>query len=90
MLAPIEIFGVDDFADSAVVIKARLRTAPIQQWNVGREYRRRLKKAFDAAGIEIPFPHRTLIMGEASRPFEILLKGAEDVSRAAGSAKPAA
>src|SRR5688572_11965613 len=38
MLDPIEIFGVDDFKDSEVTIKARLKTAPIQQWNVGREY----------------------------------------------------
>lgn len=74
MLAPIEIFGVDDFADSAVIIKARFKTRPLQQFNVGREYRRRLKKAFDAAGIEIPFPHRTLYMGEASPPFQLLMK----------------
>jgi small-conductance mechanosensitive channel len=76
MLGPIEIFGVDDFADSAVVIKARLKTRPLQQFTVGREYRRRLKKAFDAEGIEIPFPHRTLYMGEASQPFELLTKEA--------------
>jgi small-conductance mechanosensitive channel len=74
MLEPIEVFGVDDFADSAVTIKARLKTMPLQQWNVGREYRRRLKKAFDAQGIEIPFPHRTLYMGEASPPFELVMK----------------
>jgi small conductance mechanosensitive channel len=78
MLAPIEVFGVDNFADSAVVIKARIKTQPIKQWMVGREYRRRLKKAFDAAGIEIPFPHRTLYMGEASRAFDVLLKEAAD------------
>ncbi|HSF10312.1 MAG TPA: mechanosensitive ion channel family protein [Nitrospirales bacterium] len=71
MLEPIEVLGVDQFADSAVVIKARLKTLPIKQWVVGREYRRRLKKAFDAKGIEIPFPHRTLYMGEASLPFTV-------------------
>ena len=71
ILEPIEIFGVDQFEDSAVVIKARLKTVPIQQWFVGREYRRRLKKAFDAKNIEIPFPHRTLYMGEASAPFKV-------------------
>lgn len=80
ILEPIEIFGVDDFADSAVVIKARLKTLPIQQWNVGREYRRRLKKAFDAEGIEIPFPHRSIYVGEATKPFEIQLKEAAAVS----------
>jgi small conductance mechanosensitive channel len=71
ILEPIEILGVDQFGDSAVVIKARLKTLPIKQWMVGREYRRRLKKAFDEKGIEIPFPHRTLYMGEASRPFTV-------------------
>ena len=71
ILEPIEVFGVDQFGESEVVIKARLKTLPIEQWTVGREYRRRLKKAFDAQGIEIPFPHRTLTMGEASPPFAI-------------------
>ena len=71
MIEPIEVFGVDQFGESEVVIKARIKTQPITQWTVGREYRRRLKKAFDAQGIEIPFPHRTLYMGEASSPFII-------------------
>ena len=80
ILEPIQIFGVDDFADSAVVIKARLKTLPIQQWNVGREYRRRLKKAFDAEGIEIPFPHRSIYVGEATKPFQVQLKEATTAS----------
>ena len=78
MLDTIEIFGVDDYGDSAVTIKARLRTLPLQQWFIGREYRRRLKKAFDASRIEIPFPHRTLYMGEASPAFQFALKAAEE------------
>jgi len=69
MLEPIEIMGVDAFGESEVVIKARIKTLPIEQWSVGREYRRRLKKAFDQENIEIPFPHRTLYMGEASPPW---------------------
>jgi moderate conductance mechanosensitive channel len=68
MLEPIEIFGVDGFTESAVIIKARLKTLPLQQFNVGREYRRRLKKAFDAAGIEMPLPQRILRTGETSQP----------------------
>ena len=71
IIEPIEIFGVDKFGESEVVMKARIKTQPMKQWEVGREYRRRLKKAFDAQGIEIPFPHRTLNMGEASNPFLI-------------------
>jgi small conductance mechanosensitive channel len=64
ILAPIEILGLDQFADSAVIIKARTKTKPIKQWAIGREFNRRLKIAFDAKNIEIPFPHVTLYMGE--------------------------
>jgi small conductance mechanosensitive channel len=63
LLEPLEILGVDQFADSAVIIKARLKTRPIKQWFVGREFNRLMKKAFDAEGIEIPFPHTTLYFG---------------------------
>ncbi|MDT7041743.1 mechanosensitive ion channel family protein [Candidatus Nitronereus thalassa] len=64
ILEPLEMLGVDSFADSAVVIKCRITTKPIQQWAVGREMNRRIKLAFDANGIEIPFPHRTIYWGE--------------------------
>ena len=59
-----EIFGVDDFKESEVTIKARLKTVPIQQWSVGREYRRRLKKAFDASGIHFAFPTVQVAQGD--------------------------
>ena len=71
ILEPMEIFGVDQFADSAVVIKGRFKTKPIEQWGVGREFRRRLKKAFDEQGIEIPFPHRTVYWGEEIKPLQV-------------------
>ncbi len=64
ILEPIEILGLDQFADSAVIIKARTKTKPIRQWAVGREFNRRLKKKFDELDIEIPFPHVTLYMGQ--------------------------
>ena len=63
ILEPLEILGVDQFADSAVIIKARIKTVPIKQWFVGREFNRRMKKRFDELGIEIPFPHRTIYFG---------------------------
>ncbi len=79
IIAPLEVLGVDQFADSAVIIKVRLKTRPIQQWNVGREFNRRLKKRFDAEGIEIPYPHRTLYFGVdrsgAAAPANIRLSG---------------
>ncbi|HUW31515.1 MAG TPA: mechanosensitive ion channel family protein [Planctomycetota bacterium] len=61
---PYEIMGVEKFADSAVVIRTRITTKPIQQWGVARELRRRIKKTLDARNIEIPFPHITMYMGE--------------------------
>lgn len=64
VLEPIEIVGVDSLADSGVVLKARIKTQPLQQWNVGREYNRRIKLAFDEAGVEIPFPHLKVVMPE--------------------------
>ncbi len=63
ILEPIEVLGVDKFADSAVIVKARTKTKPGKQRLVGREFNRRLKKKFNQLGIEIPFPHRTLYMG---------------------------
>ena len=69
ILDELEVLGVDDFAASAVTIKIRIKTRPLKQWMVGRELRRRIKKAFDTAGIEIPFPHISLYMGEVSNPF---------------------
>jgi small conductance mechanosensitive channel len=63
ILEPLEGLGVDQFADSAVILKARIKTRPIRQWAVGREFNRRMKKRFDECGIEIPFPHRTLYFG---------------------------
>jgi len=61
---PIEILGLDQFADSAVVIRARTTTLPSKQWRIGREFNRRLKKRFDELDIEIPFPHVTLYLGK--------------------------
>ncbi|MDZ7795868.1 MAG: mechanosensitive ion channel family protein [Candidatus Marinimicrobia bacterium] len=71
IIEPIEVFGLDKFADSAIVIKARLKTQPIMQWSVGREYRKRLKYEFDKQNIEIPFPHTTLYWGDKLKPLKL-------------------
>ena len=60
MLFPIELWGVDRFEDSSLIIRARLNTKPIQQWRIGREFNRRMKQAFEAQGVQIPVPHRML------------------------------
>lgn len=55
-----EVHGVESFGESAVVIRAVVKTDPAEQWAVARMVRGKLKKAFDAEGIEIPFPQRTI------------------------------
>jgi small-conductance mechanosensitive channel len=62
ILEPIEVVGVDSLADSGVVLKARIKTRPVEQWAVGREYNRRIKSAFDEAGVEIPLPHMKVVL----------------------------
>lgn len=63
ILEDLEMWGVDQLADSAVVIRCRFKTLPAQQWNVKREFSKRLKKRFDELGIEIPYPHQTIYFG---------------------------
>jgi moderate conductance mechanosensitive channel len=60
----LEISGVDQWADSAVVIRCRFKVKPLEQWGVRRAFLYHLKQAFDAAGIEIPYPHLTLYAGQ--------------------------
>ncbi len=60
ILEDIEISGVEQWADSAVMLKSRIMTVALEQFAVRREYLRRLKMAFDRHGIEIPFPQRTV------------------------------
>ena len=63
---PINVLGVDEFADSSVNILLYLQTVPGRQWEVGREYRKRLKAALDEAGISMPYPHREVVLRQAS------------------------
>jgi small conductance mechanosensitive channel len=67
ILEDVEIFGVDRFAESAIVIKGRIKTHPRCQWQVGREFLRRIKLAFDDNNIEIPFPHRTIYLEDDTK-----------------------
>jgi small conductance mechanosensitive channel len=82
ILEPIEVLGLDQFASSAVIIKARTTTKPIKQWRVAREFNRRLKKKFNERNIEFPFPHVTLYMGQdkkgGSPPLRVLVEGGQN------------
>ncbi len=64
VLEDIQVQGLDRFDDSAVVIRARIKTKPLQQWGVRRAFNLRMKRRFDELGIEIPFPHQTIYFGE--------------------------
>ncbi|MGB7416178.1 MAG: mechanosensitive ion channel family protein [Thermosynechococcaceae cyanobacterium] len=55
-----QVLGVDDFGENSVTIRLWIQTEPLKQWEVGREFRRRLKLAFDQEGISIPFPQRSV------------------------------
>lgn len=93
ILPPFEVLGVNAFADSAVVIKCRIKTLPIQQWYVGREFNRRMKKRFDELGIEIPFPHRTVYFGVdkagGAPPARVAMEGTSREIPMGGTADPA-
>lgn len=54
------VLGVDEFQDSSIILRILIRTKPGEQWALGREYRRRLKSAFDGADITIPFPQHSI------------------------------
>jgi len=62
ILEPLEVLGVDAFKPSEVTLRFRIKTLPMRQWEVGRELRRRIRKAFDARGIRIPVPQMQITM----------------------------
>ncbi|WP_370642811.1 mechanosensitive ion channel domain-containing protein [Ectothiorhodospira sp. 9905] len=78
ILGDLEVHGVTALADSSVNVRVRIKTTPGMQWAVGREYNRLVKRHFDAASIEIPFPHMTLYFGEdktgQAPPARVLLE----------------
>ncbi|MDP3857510.1 MAG: mechanosensitive ion channel family protein, partial [Stagnimonas sp.] len=88
IIEPAEIFGVDKLGESAVVIKGRIKTLPITQWEVGREFLRRVKKAFDEQGIEIPFPHRTLYIPDLGPKADRLAALGKAASQATTNRQP--
>ncbi len=67
ILEPMEILGVEQFKESEIIIRMIVKTAPLKQWEVSRELRRRIKNRFDEKGIQIPFPHRLLFWGDKEK-----------------------
>jgi small conductance mechanosensitive channel len=66
ILEDVEMLGVDDLGESAVVIRFVIKTRPLKNWIVRREMLRRIKNKFDQLGIEIPYPTRTIVHRHAS------------------------
>lgn len=64
ILEDLDIAGVQDWGESAVVLRCRFKTVALEQWGVRREFLRKMKEAFDAHGIEIPYPHLTVYAGQ--------------------------
>jgi moderate conductance mechanosensitive channel len=77
---PVEVLGVESLGDSSVVLRTMLRTQPGSQWNVAREFRRRIKNRFDRENLEIPFPQRRVHVrvegGPSSDPIAHAAAGA--------------
>ena len=68
ILAPLDVMGVDRLGDFAVLIKARFKTLPGKQWLIGREMNLRIKKRFEEAQIDMPFPTQTVQLVPAVSP----------------------
>ena len=67
-----EVLGIENFGDRGVIIRVWIKTQPLKQWDVAREYRRRVKIAFDKAGISIPVPQQSVWLNEIqSLPLQI-------------------
>ncbi|RXF69599.1 mechanosensitive ion channel domain-containing protein [Hansschlegelia zhihuaiae] len=64
IIGPFDMQGLTEFGDSAITVRARIKTEPGKQWAIGRAYNEIVKEIFDERGIEMPFPHVTLYMGE--------------------------
>lgn len=93
ILEPLDIQGIVSLGDSAVVVRGRIKTQPGMQWAVGRAYTEIVKQVLDDAGIEIPFPHMTLYMGQdkdgSAPPLNLLHASAQPAIDAKPDAAPA-
>jgi len=67
LLEPFQILGVERLGESQLVVRMAVKTAPLKQWEVSRELRKRIKNRFDQEGIQIPYPHRVLFWSEPQK-----------------------
>lgn len=88
ILEPIEIAGVDALQESAVILKARTKVRPGEQWKVGRELNRRIKKRFDELGIEIPLPQQAVRFDADQMPPPFIEQRRREVQKDAAAEPP--
>ena len=74
LVEPVEVPGIEAFGESAVTLRMTVKTLPLKQWDVARELRRRLKRAFDEEDIEIPFPHQKVVWDGQQPPATLSLR----------------
>ena len=68
IIEPPAVLGVENFADRGIIIRVWIKTLPLKQWDVAREFRRRIKNAFEQTEIPIPLPQQQLWFGESASP----------------------
>ncbi|WP_181408054.1 mechanosensitive ion channel domain-containing protein [Pararhizobium mangrovi] len=91
IIGDMEWFGVTTFADSAVIVRSRIKTLAGSQWGIGRAYNGYIKTVFDERNIEIPFPHQTLYFGEGKRgeaPVAHIRVAEDEAPEIGGDARP--
>lgn len=90
MLFPIELWGLERFEDTGLIIRARLNTKPIEQWRIGREFNRRMKQAFEAEGIQMAVTHRMLFLSTPPNRQDSQSTVMEDYPPSMGKREPGA
>lgn len=81
ILDDIDIAGVEELGDSAIVLRCRIKVRPLEQWTVKREFLKRLKERFAVERIEIPYPRQTLVLQRGRRAAERPVAAAETPSQ---------
>ena len=68
LIGPIEILGLEEISDAALIIRVRIKAHPQRRWDVRREFNRRVKERFEREGIEFPFPPRPVAAAKPALP----------------------
>ncbi|MCI0511316.1 small-conductance mechanosensitive channel [Chromohalobacter marismortui] len=87
--SPLELQGVESFDAGAAILRVRMRTAPVMQWDVARAFNLRLKRRFDELGVELAMPRMSVSLEQASDASGRLPAAAEQAPSTSGVASDA-